>query len=271
MRLLRNLLGDLGALARLVAAVPAGLLPRRRWHAFPALPIDRLSLLSGLATLAAGWAVGIRGFVEFAQAASDGLATATLGAAARVAANPKGGDMVPMLPAMAASALSPLAFLVATPAGWLATYLVLTGAIRAMGAAFDDPRGDLILTGLDRLWTTSRNRARASSLARTRGRLEGDDVPDLLFRAAWAGLTDADYVVVSSRRKPGWTDGTFVITSDKWYTLGEPFDMRLPQGLRTAYPLVEQKVCEVLRRGVRYELPPLEPSPARRPRPRNGA
>ena len=90
-----------------------------------------------------------------------------------------------------------------------------------------------------------------------RHRAEGPVVADRLYTGDWAGLEGVDFVVVASRRKPDWTRGTFVITSDKWYTLGDPFDLHLPQGLRTVYPLTEQKVMEVLRRGVAYELPPL--------------
>jgi hypothetical protein len=264
MGLFRDLFGDIGAVLRGVTAIPAGLLPRDRWAAFPALPIGRLAFVSALVTMAIGWAIGIRGFFAFAQAASDGLADAALNTATKIASNPKGSETMPLLPFMSASALSPLAFLIATPAGWLTDYLVLSGFARAMGAFFDDPLGDPLLTGLDRLQARLRGRARASHLRRAREREEGVEVPDQLFTGEWAGRPDVDVVVVASRRKPDWTKGTFVITSDKWYTLGEPFDLRLPQGLRTAYPLTEQKVCEVLRRGVRYELPRLQQRAGRR-------
>ena len=42
-----------------------------------------------------------------------------------------------------------------------------------------------------------------------------------------------------------------------WFTLGEPFDRPMPNGLRTVYPLTLQTTAlDVLRKGVN-ELPPL--------------
>jgi len=247
----------MAALVRGVAAVPAGLLPRRRWQSFDSLPIERLLIVSALATLAGGLAIGARGFLAYAQRVADGLATATFDIATRQAARPPGGTEITTLAPMTFSAFSLAAFLIATPTGWLATYLVVSGVVRAVGALLDDPIGDPLLTGLDSLMTGSRRRARETSSRRARERLEGPETPDLLFTGEWAGAPEADYVVVAARRKPDWTPGTFVITGDKWYTIGHPFDLDLPQGLRTAYPLTEQKVCEVLRRGVAYELPTL--------------
>jgi hypothetical protein len=170
-----------------------------------------------------------------------------------------------MLPAMMASGLSPLAFFVATPAGWLTIYLGLTAVVRALAAWFDDPVGDPLLTGLDALQARGRAAARARRERVAQERAEGPEQPDRLHPAAWAGVSDAEFVVVSSRRKPDWTKGTFVITSGKWYTLGEPFPLDLPEGMRTIYPLAAQTGGEVLRRGVPYELPPLQPDagPAR--------
>jgi hypothetical protein len=69
-----------------------------------------------------------------------------------------------------------------------------------------------------------------------------------------------DFVVVSVRRKPGWTKGTWVITPDGWYVLGEPFDRPMPNGLRTVYPLTLQNTLEAVRKSVQYELPPMRPS-----------
>jgi hypothetical protein len=266
MPLLRNLFSDIGTVLRVLAALPAALLPHRRWGHLHGLPIERLAFFSALTTVAVGVAIGVHGFFEFAQAASDALAQATLGHWMKLAPTAKPGETASALPTMAASGLSSFAFLLATPTGWLADYLVLSGFVRAMASWFDDPVGDPILTGLDHLQERLRGGARTSHVRRSREREEGPEVPDQLFTGAWAGRPEVDFVVVASRRKPDWTKGTFVITSDKWYTLGEPFDMRLPQGLRAVYPLTEQKVCEVLRRGVRYELPPLRKSPPRRAR-----
>jgi hypothetical protein len=241
------------------------MLPRRRWRAFDRLPIERLSFVSALITLLAGLAVGVGGFFAYAARVADGLATATLDVATRQAARPASPNDVSTLAPMAFSVFSLAAFLFATPTGWAAMYLTGSGVVRAAGSAFDDPAGDPLLTGLDSLLTRARRRARSASSRRARERLEGPETPDLLFTGARAGAPGADYVVVASRRKPDWTAGTFIITSDKWYTLGHPFDMELPQGLRTAYPLTEQKVCEVLRRGIAYELPRLVAGRGRKP------
>jgi hypothetical protein len=233
------------------------MLPRRRWHAFEALPVRRLSLVSALIALAAGAVAGIGGFFAYAGRVADGLATATFDVAARQATRGPGPNDVTTLAPMAFSAFSLAAFLFTTPTGWAAMYLVGSGMARAAGSLFDDPTGDPLLTGLDSLLSRAWRGARSASTRRARERLEGPATPDVLFTGERAGVPEADYVVIASRRKPDWTAGTFIITSDKWYTLGQPFDMELPQGLRTAYPLTEQKVCEVLRRGIAYELPRL--------------
>jgi hypothetical protein len=94
--------------------------------------------------------------------------------------------------------------------------------------------------------------------------LEKADEPDRLYDGAWAGLEGVDYVVVAARRKPGWIKGTWVITGDGWFTLGEPFDRPMPNGLRTIYPLTLQTTTlDVLRKGVSCELPPLRRSTSR--------
>jgi hypothetical protein len=250
--------------------VPAALLPRRRWQAFDSLPIERLSAVSALITLVAGVATGIDGFLVYAWRVADGLAGATLDVAARQAARPASTHDITTLAPMGFSVFSLAAFLFATPTGWIAMYLIGSGVVRAAGSAFDDATGDPLLTGLDALVSAARRRARSTSARRARERLEGPETPDILFTGERAGVSDADYVVIASRRKPDWTAGTFIITSDKWYTLGQPFDLELPQGLRTAYPLTEQKVCEVLRRGIAYELPRLVGGRKRSQNPEDG-
>ena len=48
--------------------------------------------------------------------------------------------------------------------------------------------------------------------------------------------------------------GTWVITNDGWFTLGEPFDRPTPNGLRTVYPLTLQTTTlAVHRKGVSYQ------------------
>jgi hypothetical protein len=239
-----------------VIAVPAAMLPRRRWPAFDSLPIERMSLVSSLVALMIGVAVGVEGFLAYVTGVANGLVTATLAIAAHQTARPAGPEISTAAP-VAISIFSLAAFLLTTPTGWLTMYLLGSGTVRGVSSLVNDPAGDPLLSVLDSLLTRARYRVRANSLRRARERLEGPETPDLLFTGERVGAPEADYVVVASRRKPDWTAGTFIITSDKWYTLGHPFDVDFPQGLRTAYPLKEQKVCEVLRRGVAYELPRL--------------
>jgi hypothetical protein len=243
-------------MTRGVAAVLMAMLPRRRWQAFEGLPIARASFVSALVAILVAVALGVDGFLDYASRAADGLVTATFDIAGRQVAHPSGPEITGAAP-VAISIFSLAAFLFTTPTGWLVMYLLGSGTVRAVASLVNDPVGDPLLTVLDSLLTRSRDRARSTSLRRARERLEGAEVPDLLFTGERAGAPEADYVVIASRRKPDWTAGTFIITGDKWYTLGHPFDLELPQGMRTAYPLTEQKVCEVLRRGIAYELPRL--------------
>jgi hypothetical protein len=67
--------------------------------------------------------------------------------------------------------------------------------------------------------------------------------------------------VIASRRKTGWDAGTIVVTPGAWYRLGEPYDVDLPQGLRTAYPMTPIEMTAVLRRWVSYSLPALQRPP----------
>lgn len=64
-------------------------------------------------------------------------------------------------------------------------------------------------------------------------------------------------MVVSSRKKPEWEAGAIVMTESDWFRLGVPFDLQMPAGLRTAYPLTKLESVEVVRRGIHYRLPGL--------------
>jgi hypothetical protein len=225
----------------LFLAVFAGLLPRRRWDDVD-LPILNAAFASALVTLLAGAALGITGYFGYM---SDVLAQ-------------REWTAPPMMILVFAS------YLFATPKGLFALYLACSGLVRALAWMVGEPWGDPILTGLDAAWRrlTASRQARVARDARQR--LEKADEPDRLYDGAWAGLDSVTYVVVAARRKPGWTRGTWIITSDGWYTLGEPFDRPMPNGLRTVYPLTLQTTTlEVLRKGVSYELPPLRQSPGR--------
>jgi len=255
--LMNSILHGLFVFGRGLAALPGGFLPRRRWDALPALPIEPLATVSGFVTLATGVLVGVAGFLQFAWQAAGGIVDTTVQIAGRQVRHEAPGEIT-SLTMQSVSAFSVVAFLLFTPLGLFALYLGVTGLVRALAAVAGDPAGDPVLTGIDLLVARSTGEVRQTRARRAREREEGLAVPDRLLPADSADLQGFDYVVVSSRRKPEWTAGTAVITSDKWYTLGRAFEVRLPEGLRTVYPLREQRATEVLRRGVQYELPPLE-------------
>jgi hypothetical protein len=131
--------------------------------------------------------------------------------------------------------------------------------VRAVSSWIDEPFGDPILTGVDTLLHRTRRSRAVRASSRDRNALEGADEPDRRYPGAWADLPHADFVIVAARRKTGWTKGTFIITPDGWFTLGEQFDRPMPQGVRTIYPLTALATLDVLRQGVSYELPPLRP------------
>lgn len=232
----------------LVATI-AGLLPVRWWPALETcVPVRRLAPVSGLATMFSGFALGIPGYFRFLEAAVGGGNQALLATGRWSQLTSLNSWMV----------LGPFAFALFTPLGVLSTYLCLTGVLRAASAwLVDDPRGDPLLTAIDATMRRLVARVSIARRRRARERLEGPEEPDRLVTGAWAGLPHVDFVVLASRRKPGWEAGVFVITADTWYRLGRPFDMPLPPGLRTAYPLTKIDTLEVLRKGVPYELPPL--------------
>lgn len=228
----------------LIIALPFALLPRRRWDDFD-LPILDVNFWSAMLTCLGGAALGITGYFSYmAYVLAQREWTAP-----------------PMMIYVFVS------YVVATPRGLIALYLALSGLLRAVSSYVGEPMGDPVLTILDNLWSWTRasNRERSARVARER--LEGADEPDRRFTGDWAGRPNVTFVIVAARRKPEWTAGTWVVTSDGWFTLGEPFDRQTPNGLRTVYPLTLQtSTLDVLRKGVSYELPPLRP-PAR-PAPR---
>ncbi len=242
----------------------AALLPARHWERFPRVPIARMVVLSAVLTSTIGAWAGALGFLSYGAHAADLANRAVLDTAERqVRGELNGHPDITTATSVTIGGFSLVAFALFTPLGLISLYLVASGVVRVASSIAGEAMGDPLLTGFDTLISLSWRSRRARRMARERARREGRALPDRLFPGAWAGLPEADYVVVSSRRKPDWTKGTTVVTPERWYTLGEPFDLELPIGLRTIYPLTAQTAVEVLRRSVLYDLPPLEAGPRR--------
>ncbi len=256
-----NLLSALVELGRHLLAVVAAWLPQRRWNDLWHLPIARMALPSALATAAAGMVLGARGFLAYVTTASEALAQRTLDVARAQATAPPGGADITTLTMQVVSVTAVFAFVLFTPLGWLTVYLTTSGVYRAIAASIGAPAGDPILTAVDGVVSRIRGRRRDLRQREARTRAEGPDAADRLFTGEGVGLSDADFVVVAARLKPEWTAGTIVTTPDGWFRLAEPFDAWLPFGLRRVYPLRRLETIEVLRRVVRYELPPLQRGP----------
>ena len=215
-----------------------------------------MSLLSAALTICAAAVIGLGGFLAYSERVGREAARLILSAGEAQLQGRVPSDPAVNVAPLAVAALTPIAFML-TPPGLLATYLALSGFARVAGWVTDEPFGDPVLTGLDSAGRRVAENTGSARRRRERERAEGVEVRDRLYPAAWAGVRDADYVVVASRRKAEWNAGTFVVTSDKWYVCGTPFDIQLPEGLRTIYPLKEHTTLDVMRRGVPYELPPL--------------
>lgn len=226
-----------------IAAVLAGLLPRRHWTALD-LPIAEWATPGGLLTLLAGAAFGITGYFTHLEQTLDSA------------------YFVPSPYMMVAF----FGYVFFTGHGLFSLYLVGSGLARAVSGWVGEPCGDPILSAVDRVVHRARGAAALRASRRKRRAAEGADEPDRRYPGDWADLAGVDFVIVAARRKPGWTTGTFIITDAGWFTLGEPFDRPFPQGVRTIYPLTRLTTLDVMRNGVAYDLPPLRPYPPRRRR-----
>ena len=191
-----------------------------------------------------------------------------LGYAARVAsqnndlmleAARRGGDVTTAMP-VSATMLSSLVFALGTPLGLLATYLTVTGLVRAVAAAAGERRGDPLIALVAFAWRRLAGSWAFRRETSEREALEGPEVPDRVVVPARFDIANADLVVVASRRKPDWTPGTVLDCGDRWFRVGAPVERTLAVGLRTLYPLVEVPETEVFRRVLPYELPPLRPT-----------
>jgi hypothetical protein len=247
----------------LVIALPFALLPRRYWQSID-LPVPNVASASALLTMVVGLFVWMRGCWSYLvglrqSSAASILDIATLQVAGKLPET-AAVSAVPGVIYMTA----PVAFAFFTPLGLLATYIVISGLARSVTGLIGEPSGDPILTGADALGRTLFHTKQQRALRVERAKLEKMDEPDRRYDGEWAGLPDADFVIVAARRKPGWTRGTWIITEDGWFVLGEPFDRPMPNGLRTIYPLTAQTTLEPVRKSVQYQLPPLRRAPPRR-------
>jgi hypothetical protein len=249
-------------MSRWIAAIVAGVAPRHFWPTFERwLPLRSAAVVSGIATLLAGFFIGVGGFFTFATRLASANNDWML---ARLAAPPTTGDAAVGLVPYGMSVLTLFIFIFFTPTGLFALYLATSGTLRTISAHLDDPSGDFVLSALHWAATTMFEKNRQERRQIARERLEGEDAPDVLQTGAWAELPDTDYVVLAARKKAEWNAGAIVMTSSDWYKLGVPFDIQTPAGLRTAYPLKKMETVEVVRRGIQYELPRMRQRPTQK-------
>jgi hypothetical protein len=234
-----------------LVAIPATLLPHRTWSRLPAwLSVDAAAFPAGIVTLFAGMAIGIPGFLTHAGANVSMANQAVLDAAMR---DPRIGYDRGMVSGF--GGLSIVTFLLLTPTGWMTSYLVASGAVRAAAAWFDDPVGDPVLTGLDQILWRSRERRMTTHAREAREALEGPETADRVVSSAKAGIPGCDLVIVTARRKSGWERGVVVYTDDACYRIGDPVERTIGGNLRTLYPLTEHTDLEAIRKSVNYQLP----------------
>ena len=230
------------------------MLPARYWQS-----MRRGAILSILVTAGLGVRIGYGGFFERArQAAEEGAKLAL-----KVGA-PGGGvagldQTAQVAAALQGTALVPFAFFLFTPLGWLADYLVLSAVFRGITLAVDNAWGDPILTAVDHAVRGGRAERRARKEAEERERAEGPAAPDQILECRKFAGKDADFVVVASRRKDGWTLATTVVSESIRLRLGEPREMTIEGRLRTCYPLKVIRDLQVDRRIVHYEWPTESP------------
>lgn len=228
-------------------------LPRRYWS-----DMGRGAYASCFLTVALGFRIGYAGFFDYASRAAE------QGAAMALKAAGGGGapGIDPTAQAMAGilgSAMAPLAFFLFTPMGWVADYLFITGVFRAISIAGGHPWGDPVLTVIDNFLHRKIEEDRAQEAANARAAAEGPEVPDTIVAGTQFAGKAADFVIVSSRRKEGWTLATTVVAGDVRLRLGEPVDRRIKGWLRTCYPLSVIRDIQVDRRVVAYDWPPDAP------------
>jgi len=245
-----------GGVGRAVGVL-AAMLPARWWPWLDSyVPASTSAIPASILTLLAGMAIGIPGFLSYAQ---DAASAANAVAWETAKQNPDTANVGALLRGApsAFSALSLGLFLFTTPAGWLTMYLGASGLLRAVSAAIEDGFGDPLLTAVDAIACSARRRTMTTLDRVRRETLEGPEMPDRIMGAAQLNITGAELVIVASRPKPDWDKGTVVLTPEGTaYRVGVIEQRTVAGRLRTLYPLTEHKDLEAFRRCVRYELPP---------------
>lgn len=232
------------------------MLPRRYWQ-----DMRRGAVLSNLVTVFAGIVVGLRGLLAYAGPASEKGAQLAIqvGTGGGVAGLDQTAQMSAAL--QGSPLISALAFFFFTPTGWLADYLFISGVFRGITLAVDNPWGDPVLTLIDNLIRDRRAEDCARKEARDREAAEGPEVPDRILECKKFAGKEADFVVVASRRKEGWTKETTVVADSIRLRIGDPRDVSIEGYLRTCYPLKVIRDIQVDRRVVPYQwskdMPPL--------------
>jgi hypothetical protein len=242
--------------ARPLLGLLAAFLPARHWPGWDGpLPVRAMALPAALVTFFAGFAVGIPGFLRYAQQMGTQVGDLVLQSGHAVNAGRLPADAPVYAWNTMFLALPAYAFL--TPGGLLATYLVCSGIVRCACWAAGDPRGDPLLSALDATVDRQLHAARGRRLEAERAAQEGPEVPDLLVTGRAIGVSGAAFAVIASRLKEGWEPGVFVLTGEGRFRLAPRLDRRFPDGLRAVYPLLEVPAVEATRRRVAYTLPPL--------------
>jgi hypothetical protein len=244
-----------------IAGIAAAALPKRWWPTLdPYIPVTDSASIAAILTILVAGVIGVPGFISHTtEQVSLNNRVILGGASGRTSRSASGeaasdrdwGQMF-----VGVSGLSLFTFIFLTPAGWASTYLGISGTWRGIAAAVDEPFGDPILTGLDALILRGTRRTRTHVARYQRESLEGRDVPDRIVRGSQVGVDDAEWVIISARRKPLWDSGTVVDTGERWFRISSIEERTITGRLRTLYGLTEHRDSGAIRRLVLYDMPP---------------
>jgi len=230
------------------------LAPRRFWvHLDRRVHVRQYVILSATLTALAGTLVGVPAFLDHASSAATAASRLSIEAAAAQIQRPTGPEPTTLLTRVLTSMF--VVSFVLTPVGFLTTYLAISGVFRMACVWFDDPIGDPALTLLDATIRGLRLRAAGAIRGVRQRRRFGSVVPDEVVRGAAAGFSNADFVVIASRPKEGWTRGLMIVADDGAYRVVDVVERMTDRHLRVLYVLQRKADSELIRRTVRYALP----------------